>query len=65
MCTRYLVISAILAVLWLFFDRWCQVQACVDEVTSVSEVYVTFMLCTWRFGGVAEGSEGKGEVERS
>ena len=24
----------------------------VDEVTSVSEVYVTFMLRTWRFGGV-------------
>ena len=32
---------------------------------QVSEVYVIFMLHTWRFGGAAEGGEGEGEVGES
>ena len=42
----------------------CPTRA-VGWAESVNEAYIVFMLCTWGFGGVAEGSEGKGEVERT
>ena len=35
----------------------------VGQAAGVGDTYMTFMLCTQRFGGAAEGGEGKGKVE--
>ena len=35
----------------------------VGWATSISEVHVILMLCTWRSGGMVEGGEEGGESE--
>ena len=35
----------------------------VGQAAGVGDMYMMFMLCTWRFGGMAEGSEGEGKVK--
>ena len=35
----------------------------VGQAAGVSDTYMMFMLCTWRFGGVAEGGKGEGKVK--